>query len=53
MEGKYTGKRLVHSEAEIEARVWYSKVKREEFIQEEKTFRESSPVERIYKLDIL
>lgn len=34
MEGKYTGKRYVHSNAEIEARVWYSKSKEEKYIQE-------------------
>lgn len=35
MEGKYTGKRYVHSDAEIEARVWYSKKDSEAYIQEE------------------
>lgn len=35
MEGKYTGKRYVHSDAEIEARVWYSKKDSETYIQEE------------------
>ncbi len=35
MEGKYTGKRYVHSDAEIEARVWYSKKECEAYIQEE------------------
>lgn len=35
MEGKYTGKRYVHSDAEIEARVWYFKKDSEKYIQEE------------------
>lgn len=50
MEGKYTGKRLVHSDAEIEARVWYSKSKKESFIQEEKQLTGNS--EKKYNLDI-
>ena len=50
MEGKYTGKRLVHSEADIEARVWYSKSKMDAYIQEERTQTENS--EKRYKINI-
>lgn len=34
LEGKYTGIRYVHSSAEIQAKVWYTKKKREPFIQQ-------------------
>ena len=50
MEGKYTEKRLVHSDAEIEARVWYSESKSEKFIQEEKQL--TGNTETKYKIKI-
>lgn len=34
LEGKYTGIRYVHSSAEIDAKVWYTKKKRASFIQQ-------------------
>ena len=50
MEGKYTGKRFVHSDAEIEARVWYSKAEKESFIQEERQLTGNS--EKRYQINI-
>ena len=38
MEGKYTGTRYVHSEAEIEARVWYEASKSMNYEQEEQVY---------------
>lgn len=38
MEGKYTGTRYVHSEAEIEARVWYEASKSMNYEQEEEVY---------------
>jgi sporulation protein YqfD len=35
MEGKYTGVRYVHSDAEIKARVWYTKKLKDTYIQQE------------------
>ena len=34
MEGKYTGNRYVHSEAEILAKVWYTKEETANLVQE-------------------
>lgn len=42
MEGKYTGTRYVHSEAEIEARVWYEASKSMNYEQEEKVYTGNS-----------
>lgn len=50
MEGKYTGKRLVHSDAEIEARVWYTAKKKEGFVQEEKKLTGNS--EKRYSINV-
>lgn len=38
MEGKYTGTRYVHSDAEIEARVWYEATESMMYEQEEKRY---------------
>ena len=38
MEGKYTGTRYVHSEAEIQARVWYEATKSMMYKQEDKNY---------------
>ena len=38
MEGKYTGKRYVHSEADIQARVWYNVRKTMMYEQEEEIY---------------
>ncbi len=42
MEGKYTGTRYVHSEAEIEARVWYETSKSMKYEQDEDTYTGNS-----------
>ena len=38
LEGKYTGTRYVHSDAEIEARVWYEATESMMYEQEEKRY---------------
>ncbi len=51
MEGKYTGTRYVHSEAEIEARVWYEATKSKTYKQEEKNFTGNSEKRYSIKLN--
>ena len=51
MEGKYTGIRYVHSEAEIEARVWYEATKSKTYKQEEKNFTGNSEKRYFIKLN--
>lgn len=51
MEGKYTGKRMVHSDAEIEARVWYSKSQKEKFVQEKKELTGESEKKYLIKIN--
>lgn len=50
MEGKYTGTRYVHSEAEIEARVWYETSKSMTYKQEEKIYTGNS--EKKYSINL-
>ena len=51
MDGKYTGTRYVHSEAEIEARVWYEATKSKTYKQEEKNFTGNSEKRYFIKLN--
>ncbi len=51
MEGKYTGTRYVHSEAEIEARVWYEATKSKTYKQEEKNYTGNSEKRYTVKLN--
>lgn len=51
MEGKYTGTRYVHSEAEIEARVWYEATKSMKYQQIEKTYTGNSEKKYFIKLN--
>ncbi len=50
MEGKYTGTRYVHSNGEIQARVWYSKKEKMELIQEQNI--QTGEEEKKYKICI-
>ena len=50
LEGKYTGIRYVHANAEIEAKVWYSKKERIEKVQEENV--KTGNVENKYSIKI-
>jgi len=51
MDGKYTGTRYVHSEAEIEARVWYEATKSKTYKQKEKNFTGNSEKRYFIKLN--
>lgn len=48
LEGKFTGTRYVHSEAQIEARVWYSKKEKMNLTQEE--YIQTNNTEKRYSL---
>ncbi len=51
MEGKYTGTRYVHSEAKIEARVWYETSKSMTYKQQEKVYTGNSEKRHYIKLN--
>ena len=51
MEGKYTGTRYVHSEAEIQARVWYEATKSMMYKQEEKNHTGNTEKKYFIKLN--
>ena len=51
MEGKYTGTRYVHSEAEIQARVWYEATKSMMYKQEEKNYTGNTENKYFIKLN--
>ena len=51
MEGKYTGTRYVHSEAEVEARVWYEASKSMKYEQEEEVYTGNSEKKYFIKLN--
>ena len=51
MEGKYTGTRYVHSEAEIQARVWYEATKSMMYKQEEKNYTGNTEKKYFIKLN--
>lgn len=51
MEGKYTGIRYVHSEAEIEARVWHEATKSMKYEQEEENHTGNSENRYFIKLN--
>ena len=51
MEGKYTGTRYVHSEAEIQARVWYEATKSMMYKQEEENYKGNTEKKYFIKLN--
>lgn len=51
MEGKYTGTRYVHSEAEIEARVWHEATKSMKYQQIEEVYTGNSEKKHFIKLN--